>query len=297
MLEQKTMMNALWNGIQPVLEKCGFTPEWQEGASKKESAVYLRGDSSVMDFIGSDTRLRYVFSNNRIHFLTAPLDAQLDDDSAFKVDSTYLMVLDEYDDRDVKSLINEINDYMSDMYLRKDSKASKKVPATVSRTAAKSGALCYDPVTLATRLSVMYPDIKPEINANIAWYGEFLCEDFFVKFGTPKVIETIKQGDPQKLKRLFNILGEVYEDGSNEVQSLICVTVLGPIQDDPELIQRIMPYLTDTMLEPVISVSERLKKSKSARLRLENPPKYKPKKKKSPGLLSQLMGGGGGLQQ
>ena len=58
-----------------------------------------------------------------------------------------------------------------------------------------------------------------------------------------------------------------------------------------------MPYLTDTMLEPVISVSERLKKSKSARLRLENPPKYKPKKKKSPGLLSRLMGGGGGLQQ
>ena len=27
-------------------------------------------------------------------------------------------------------------------------------------------------------------DIKPEINANIARYGEFLCEDFFVKSST-----------------------------------------------------------------------------------------------------------------
>ena len=54
-----------------------------------------------------------------------------------------------------------------------------------------------------------------------------------------------------------------------------------------------MPYLTDTMLEPVLSVNERLSKSKSARMRLANPPAYKPKKqKKSGGLLSQLMGGG-----
>lgn len=297
MLEQKTMMDTLWSGITPVLEKCGFVPEWQEGASKKESAVYSRGDSSVMDFKGADSRLRFVYNDNRVHFLTAAPDALLSDDSAFKRDTTYLMVLDEYDERDVKSLINEVNDYLADMYLRKDSKASKKAPATVSRAAAKSGALSYDPVTLATKLAGMFPELKAAINENIATYGEFLCEDFFVNYGTPRVMETINQGDPQKLKRLFNILGEVYEDGTNEVQGLICVTVLGPIKNDPALVQRIMPYLTDTMIEPVLSVSERLQKSKSANLRLENPPAYKPKKQKTPGFLSQLMGGGTGLQQ
>ncbi len=297
MLEQKTMMDMLWNGIAPVLEKCGFTPERQEGASKKESAVYVRGDSSVMDFVGADSRLRYVFNDNRIHFLVAPLDAASTDDSAFKRDATYLMMLDEYDENDVKSLVNEITDYLSETYLRNDSKSSKKAPATVSRAAAKSGALSYDPVTLATKIAGVFPELKAKINENIAEYGEFLCEDFFVNYGTPRVMEVIKQNDAQKMKRLFNILGEVYEDGTNEVQSLICVTVLGPIEDDPELIQRVMPYLTDTMLEPVLSVSERLKKSKSAKLRLENPPAYKPKKQKSPGFLSQLMGGGQGLQQ
>lgn len=297
MLEQKTMMDTLWSGVVPVLEKCGFAPEWQEGASRKDSAVYARGESSVMDFVGTDSRLRFVYNDNRIHFLIAPIDAETADDSAFKRDTTYLMVLNEYDEKDVKSLINEITDYLSETYLRKDSRASKKAPATVSRAAAKSGALSYDSITLATKIAGIFPELKPIINGNIATYGEFLCEDFFVNYGTPRVMEIIKQNDVQKMKRLFNILGEVYEDGTNEVQSLICVTVLGPIENDPELVQRIMPYLTDTMLEPVLSVSECLKKSRTARLRLENPPAYKPKKQKSPGFLSQLMGGGAGLQQ
>ena len=93
------------------------------------------------------------------------------------------------------------------------------------------------------------------------------------------------------MKRLFNILCEIYEDGTNEVQSLIAVTVLGFIENDPVLVQRIMPYLADSMIEPVFAVSKRLKKSKSAKMRLENPPKYKPPKKKKAGLMEKLMGG------
>ena len=209
MLEQKTMMDTLWSGVVPVLEKCGFAPEWQEGASRKDSAVYARGESSVMDFVGTDSRLRFVYNDNRIHFLIAPLDAETADDSAFKRDTTYLMVLNEYDEKDVKSLINEITDYLSETYLRKDSRASKKAPATVSRAAAKSGALSYDSITLATKIAGIFPELKPIINGNIATYGEFLCEDFFVNYGTPRVMEIIKQNDVQKMKRLFNILGEV----------------------------------------------------------------------------------------
>ncbi len=115
-----------------------------------------------------------------------------------------------------------------------------------------------------------------------------------------QILQTIRENQPQKMKKLFGILGDVYEDGTNEVQGLIAVTVLGPIRDDPELIQRILPYLTDTMLQPVLAVNTRLAKSKSANLRLAHPPKYKPKKQKGPGLMQRLMGGGtpgGSLQQ
>lgn len=293
-MDKLQVMEILYNNISSAMTQCGFAPEYKEGAKKNGCPVYERGDAAVMDFSGEKGVARLVFSQDRIHLLFAGKDAPREDDSAFTRDTTYLFVLDEYNEKDAKGVANEINEYVTDTFIvKKKTPIKTKDINTVSRTAARRGILAYDPVTLATKLAGIYPELKDEIPAHIAYYGEFLCEEFFVKHANKCVEATIRENNPQKMKRLFNILGEVYEDGTNEVQSLIAVTVLGFIENDPMLVQRIMPYLTDTMLEPVLAVSKRLKKSKSAKLRLENPPKYKPpKKKKSGGLMNQLMGGG-----
>lgn len=293
MLEQKQMMSQLYGLILPTMQKCGFEPCKPE-TGFNGSMVYDREASSVVDFSGEKGRLRLVFSSDRIHLLSGENDIPLADDSAFNLDGTFLMLLNDYDERDVKSLGNEINELLEERYTKKTKIVSKsKNVQTVSKAAARSGALAYDPVTLATKLAALYPEIKENIKINIDTYGEFLCEDYFMTYVAPRALQTIRSNDPQKMKKLFNILGDIYEDGTNEVQSLIAVTVLGPVKDDPVLVQNMMPYLTDTMLEPVLSVSNRLKKSKSANLRLENPPKYKPpKQKKSGGLMNALMGGG-----
>lgn len=293
MLEQKQMMSQLYGLILPTMQSCGFEPCKPENGFAG-SMVYDRDASSVVDFAGEKGRLRLVFSSDRIHLLSGETDIPLNDDSAFNLEGTFLMLLNDYDERDVKSLGNEINDLLTEKYSKKAKLTNKsKNVQTVSKAAARSGALAYDPVTLATKLAALYPEIKDNIRINIDTYGEFLCEDYFVTYVAPRALQTIRSNDPQKMKKLFNILGDIYEDGTNEVQSLIAVTVLGPVKDDPTLVQNMMPYLTDTMLEPVLSVSKRLKKSKSANLRLENPPKYKPKKQKSSGgLMNMLMGGG-----
>lgn len=291
-------MDTLYNGVAPTMEKCGFAPVMPENHEKGQTPVYERDKSSVVDFSGEKGRLRLVFNENRIHLLSGENDIPLGDDSAFNLDATYLCVLEEYDDRDVKSLINEMNEQLEESYTKKEKIVSKKSVQTVSKTAARSGALAYDPVTLATKLSAMFPETKEEIKANIDTYGEFLCEDFFTTHVCGRVMDILKKNDPRDMKKLFNILGEIYEDGTNEVQSVITVTLLGPVKNDPTLVQNMMPYLSDTMLEPVLSVGKRLAKSNSANMRLANPPAYKPKKqKKSGGLMQQLMGGGGIPQQ
>lgn len=294
MLEQRQMMEQLYSLVLPPMEKCGFAACFDSENLIGKTAVYMRETASVIDFSGEKGRLRLVFNGDRIHLLSGENGVNLSDDSAFNLDGTFLMLLEEYDERDVKSLGNELTELLEEKYSKKTKIVSKtKQVQTVSKAAAKSGALAYDPVTLASKLGGMYPEIKDEIKNNIDTYGEFLCEDFFVNHCSPRVIETIRTNDPQKMKKLFNILGDIYEDGTNEVQSLIAVTVLGPIKNDPQMVQNMMPYLTDTMLEPVLAVSERLKKSRSSNLRLENPPKYKPKKqKKKGGLLQNLLGGG-----
>ncbi len=293
-MEKIQVLELLYNHISETMTKCGFNSEYKEGMRKTGCPAYERGEAMVMDFSGEKGVARFVFSDDRIHLLFGGNDAPREDDSAFTKDSTYLFVLDEYNERDVKSIAGEVNEYMDDTFVVKKKTAVKtKNLATVSRTAAKSGALSYDPITFATKLAGLYPELKDALNENIEEYGEFLCEDFFVNHAAVYIERTIRQNNPKEMKRLFNIICEIYEDGTNEVQSLVCVTALGFIQNDPELIQRILPYLADSMVEPVCAVSKRLKASKSARMRLQNPPRYKPKKqKKSGGLLSQLMGGG-----
>ena len=300
-MTQQQMMEMLYTGIEPAMTQCGFAAERQEGAPRGASPVYERESQSVIDFKGEKGRVRFVFNQDKLYQLSGEIDAELSDDSAFTLESTYLFVLEEYGEKDVKSLINEISENMTDAFVVKKKDAGKmKAPATVSKAAAKSGAMAYDPITLASKLAGMFPELKDEIKININTYGEFLCEDFFVNHANQPIMGVIRGNNPQQMKKLFNILGEVYEDGTNEVQSLIAVTILGEIKNDPTIIQQVMPYLTDTMLEPVLAANKRLAKSKSSQLRLQNPPKYKPKKQKKPGFLSQLMGGGapqGGIPQ
>lgn len=300
-MTQQQMMEMLYAGIEPAMTSCGFTAERKADAPKGSSPVYERESQSVIDFKSDKGRARFVFNKDRIHLLFGANDIDLTDDSAFNLDSTYLFVLEEYGEKDLKSLVNEISEYMTDTYLvKKKTNTKMKAPATVSKAAAKSGAMAYDPITLATKFAGMFPALKDDIKDNINTYGEFLCEDFFVNHANRYIMDVIRSNNPQQMKKVFNILGEVYEDGTNEVQSLIAVTILGEIRNDPHIIQQIMPYLTDTMLEPVLAANERLAKSKSSQLRLEHPPKYKPKKQKRPGLLQSLMGGGqpgGGIQQ
>ena len=288
MLEPINVMNGLYKGIADTAKQCGFAAVPAEGGKTAEPA-YLRGESAVLDFSGEKGRLRFVFSGQRIHFLSGPADVDLSDDSAFNLDSTFYFDPETYTDRDVKTLVNEISEYLTDSYAEKKPIVSKKKVQTVSTNAARSGSQAYDPVTLASKLAAMYPEFKDMIRDNVNLYGEFLCETFFTGPAEERIMGTIRENNPQRLKKLFGILGDVYEDGTNEVQSLIAVTVLGPIRDDPELIQRILPYLSDTMLEPVLAVSKRLKVSKSANLRLEHPPAYKPKKQKKPGLMQRMM--------
>lgn len=293
MLEKKAVLDTVYDGIKSDLSSCGYSPVFPEGVKNFESPAYIRGNAAVIDFSGEKGLLRIVLGEDKIHFLLGEKGIQTADDSDYTVDCTFLCLLDEYDDRDVKSIINEMRDHIEEAYTKKNVLASRsgRAPTTVSKAAAKSGLLSYDPITLASRLAVMYPELKPELKKNTDTYGDFLAEDFFINYANACILRDFKENNALRMRKLFGILSEIYEDGSNEVQSLIAVTVIGETTaNNPGLLQNIIPYLSDTMLEPVVEVSKHIAKSKSARLRLENPPAYKPKKqkKKSEGILSQL---------
>ena len=95
------------------------------------------------------------------------------------------------------------------------------------------------------------------------------------------------------MKKLFNLLNEIYDNGVNEVQSLIVVSILGSMYEDETLLANCVDYMNNDLCVNVIKVNKYLGApgSKGIRMRLENPPRYKPKKQKK-NLFSSLLGMG-----
>lgn len=199
----------------------------------------------------------------------------------FNTISKSLFDTQSYDERDAKSLANEIEDEIKSLYnARKKVDIDKiKMPKAVSRTKAKNGVISYDSDSLANRFGVMFPEAKDDIKENIAKYGEFLPETFFTEIGTKKVIDIIARGNDAECKKLFKMLNEIYEDGTNEVQDIIGVTILGAMKNDKELLATADKYMSEYMSGPVHEINKLLRKENKFTKQLKNPPAYKPKKK------------------
>ena len=205
------------------------------------------------------------------------------DEAQFNTISRSLFDAETYDERDAKSLANEINDEITSLFnVKKQVNLDKvKMPKAVSRTKAKNGIVSYDTDSLANRFGTLYPDMKDAIKENIAKYGEFLPETFFMEVGTARVMDIIANGSDADCKKLFRMLNEIYEDGINEVQDIIGVTILGEMKNDPKLMETADKYMSDYMSGPVHEINKITKKNNSLTKKLKNPPPYKPKKKKN----------------
>lgn len=221
------------------------------------------------------------------------LDVSYEDkgeDTAYETISKSLFELDSADEKECRSYSNEVSDEIRSLFAaRKKVNLDKiKMPKAVSRSKAKNGVISYDVDSLANRFGVLYPDLKDAVKQNISDYGEFLPETFFTEVGNERVLGVIKNGTEQERKKLFKMLNEVYEDGTNEVQDIIAVTILGEMKNDPAMMEVADRYMTDYMSAPVHEINKITAKKNRYTKKLKNPPAYKPKKNKSNMLQNAL---------
>ncbi len=274
------------------IEKLGFTP-WKNEEGKvlyeKEGDLWAKytGEKGVIAFTLSDGKL-VLFSGE---------DAETPETADKKLSAC--LFDDRADDRDIKYAVSDLRDTLNDKFGEKAPVKAKKASnktATVSKAAVKAGSF-YDENTLASRLCHVYPQLRPLHKANIDKYGEFFAEEFFADHATALIIGTIKQNDPATMKKLFQVLNEIYEDGTNDTQSLIAVSILGELGNDQILLARCVDYMSETMAPPVIEVNKYLASAagKKAKKLLANPPAYKPKKQKKQSAFMKAMMEGGGM--
>lgn len=287
MLDRKEALSLILKGCTDNFTAQGFKINVPENIEKGDDPIFTDGEQLYIEIEKNDLVVRLQSHDNLLDINEGSKEGE------FKRHESNLLDLETFDERDIKSLCNEINDTIIRSYGKKSARMAKKAPVPVSKSAAKNGVTAYDANTLANRIATLYPELKDAYKANYETYGEFLGEDFFVNHANKYIMDTIKGNDKQQMKKLFKILSDIYENGSNDVQGLVVVTILGEINNDKELLEKCREQITDEdFYETLVEVNAYLATAagKKSRKLLENPPKYKPKKEKKGGMMSALAG-------
>lgn len=276
-------MQTRKEALELILKGC--TEKFIDNGFELTTPVTEDEDSAYAEFSKGDLTVKLLSHNNLLDVMEKVGDGE------FVKTESNLLDLDDCDERSIKSLCNEINDTVVYSHGKKARQvATKKAPQTVSKSAAKNGA-DYDAYTLASRITAIYPELKTALNENVQTYPEFLSDDFFVNHANRYIMETIRYNDQKTLKKLFKVLSDIYENGSNDVQDLVVVTILGELNNEQELIDRCLAEITDDdFAQTIVAVNKYLASSagKKAKELMKNPPAYKPPKKKTGGMMSSL---------
>ncbi len=291
MLELNEALSLILKGINEKLTGAGFKADYPDGVRPPELPIQENGKKSTIMFRGDKGRIKIEHEGDKLFLYCAKEDESDAPDDDMPRAALSLLDLETFNEKDIKYICEEYIEILDKKFSTSSGNTNKKMPTPVSRTQAKSGALSYDANTFGNRFTTIYPELRDEYKNNVNHYGEFLAEDFFVNHGNETVARTIRENEKIKMRKLFNLLNDIYEDGTNDTQSLVGVTVLGCIlSEEPGLLENAEPYFSDTMREPVLEIVKYLKKSKSARMRLQNPPVYKPKKSKKKGVFASILG-------
>ena len=203
-----SVLNDIVIGLNATLTECGFTAVIPDGVEKGELPAVTDSGRIIIEYKGENKALKLEHFNNKISLLGAAKEGEILS-SDFSQISLSLLDAETSDSKDVKYIVNEFSETLVEHFGTKTQKPAKqKLPQPVSKAAAKSGAVSYDPNTLANRFTSIYPELREEYKANCEKYGQFLPEEFFTKYGTAAVLETIKENNPQKMKKLFNLLND-----------------------------------------------------------------------------------------
>ena len=121
-----------------------------------EDALTFAGDNGLY-------RLHYVADKQLLEFDCA----YEKENPQWSTVSRSLFELDALDDRDVKSVANEVSEEVRSLFAKKKKADLDKIkmPKAVSRSKAKNGVVSYDVDSLANRFGVLYPDMKDESSA------------------------------------------------------------------------------------------------------------------------------------
>lgn len=274
MMEKNEVKRLIEAGLKECLDLASFAPVVRastEQISAEELLPENENNFKVLEVANGSGAVRVMWNLDTKDFgLEFSNDPEADPDTFSRV-SLWRLNEETADTRDVKSIINDFDDAIRDRFVKKVSTGSDgvKMPIPVSRSEVKNSGAHFDTNTLASRFATIYPDYKETIKENIATYGNLLADDFFSNHAAPKVLETVQKGTSQEIKKLINMFNELYDDGSTEVQQIICVTLLGQFSEDEKSLEKLDKYMSESLKKSVTNVNKYLSSGMGKKKRIK----------------------------
>lgn len=293
-MEFTTAVGIIIDKLKKFNDKTEFRAYRENGVGSAELPLIQDGEIQYVLFRGNKGAYKIVFNeSNRL--ITLECSQDNGDSAEYAEMIKMLFDINEYEERDIISIVNEIEEQLNSLYATKSPNVDKvKLPKSSSKTAVKNGMLSYDTIDLVTKFVEQFPELRDAAKENMLKYGQLLPEDFFAQHGTPLVMQIMRSGNDVQIKKLFRLLNDVYESGTNPAQDMIAVSILGHLQKDPALMAVADAYMNDYMKNPVHEVNKLLaRENSSLNKKLRNPPIYKPKKKKSSSSMANMLQGQG----
>ena len=164
-MELNSALAMIVKGVESTMNSNGFSVIVPADTEKGALPVSEKNGASTITYGGKNGTAKIEYFEGKISLLCSLAQADSAVDQDFKKVSTSLFNPDTVDDRDVKYIVNDFSDGINDTFGKKEK--SKKLPQPVSKSAAKSGSVYYDLVTLGSRFVQIYPELREEYKQNI----------------------------------------------------------------------------------------------------------------------------------
>ena len=142
MMDLNNAVSVLMKGVDSAVTEAGFTLVRPENIEKDALPITVDKETgkTFIDYAGDNGKIRIQIDGVKLSLLFS------EDDGEYKSASENYFDPKDFDERDVKSLCNELNETILQKYGKNRTAGgkAKKIPVPVSKTAVKNGTSSYD---------------------------------------------------------------------------------------------------------------------------------------------------------
>lgn len=231
--------------MQPFLDENGFKAD--------ENGVY-KNDKKVAAVEYSDERQMYILKT-----------ADIAEDGSYELHEVSAWLFD--DTQNAKDAEAVGIDFTSTLKAQLGIKHKRSATASTTidlPTASKDGT--YNISALTKKMLDVFPVLKDEYKAHVAFYGNFLYLNFFGEKLVPQIKSVLLENNKKSVKKLFDVLQNAYLHGDRDTANTIVAVVAAACANDDTVKQNMITALGEnkhfidsvTQFIPVVSSNKKL---------------------------------------